>query len=115
MDPSCLFCRIVQKQVPAQVLSESGDWISFKDVHPQAPVHFLIIPKRHLSALPDAGPEDRELVGAMLLELTRLAREHGAAESGFRIVNNCNRDGGQTVPHLHFHLLAGRPMSWPPG
>lgn len=97
------------------MLSESADWMSFRDIQPQAPLHVVIVPKRHLANLLEAGMADHGLLGSMMTELARLAAEHGAAESGFRVVNNCNRDGGQTVGHLHLHLLAGRPMSWPPG
>lgn len=115
MSPECLFCKIAARQIPAQIVSESPDWIAFKDVHPQAPLHCLIVPKRHVADLSSARPEDAALVGSMLIELARLAAEFGVSDSGYRVVNNCRRDGGQTVGHLHFHLLGGRGMHWPPG
>ena len=111
----CLFCKIAERRIPAQILSESEDWIVFRDVKPQAPVHCLIIPKRHIVNLSAASREDSALLGAMLLELARMAAELKVDSAGYRIVNNCNQNGGQTVGHLHFHLLAGRPMQWPPG
>ncbi len=115
MSPECLFCKIAQRKIPARILSESSDWISFHDIQPQAPIHFLIIPKLHIESLSGTRPEHAPLLGSMLTELARLASELGVADSGYRVVGNCNRDGGQTVPHLHFHLLAGRPLHWPPG
>ncbi|MBP9732782.1 MAG: histidine triad nucleotide-binding protein [Candidatus Omnitrophica bacterium] len=115
MSLECIFCKIAQRQIPAQVLSESADWISFRDIQPQAPTHFIIIPKVHIPNLLAVRPEQRGLLGSMMEELARLAGEYGVAESGFRVVNNCNRDGGQTVGHLHLHLLAGRSLNWPPG
>lgn len=115
MSPDCLFCKIVERKIPAPVLSESGDWLAFRDIQPQAPVHCLIVPKRHIAHLSDAGPRDAALLGSMQLELARLAKELGVADSGYRVVANTNGDGGQTVHHLHLHLLAGRRLSWPPG
>lgn len=111
----CLFCKIAKRVIPAQVLSESEDWIAFRDVQPQAPVHCLIVPKRHVDNLSDPRLKDPGLIGSMLLELARLAKELGVDASGYRVVTNCNRDAGQSVGHLHFHLLAGRAMHWPPG
>jgi histidine triad (HIT) family protein len=115
MDPGCLFCKMVQRKIDAQIVSESDAWISFRDIHPQAPLHLLIVPKAHIANLSAAAPVHAPLLGGMLLELARLARENGVDASGFRVVNNCNRDGGQTVGHLHFHLLGGRGLNWPPG
>lgn len=114
MTTECLFCKIVERKIPAQILSESESWITFRDVHPQAPVHCLIIPKRHMAHMASEG-EDSALIGSMMVELARLAKELNISSSGYRIVHNCNRDGGQTVGHLHFHLLGGRAMHWPPG
>lgn len=116
LSPECIFCKIAQRLIPAHVLSESGEWIAFRDAHPQAPTHCLIIPKRHYDHLSDPRlASEPALLGGMMIELARLARELGVAETGYRVVSNCNQHGGQTVGHLHLHLLAGRPMHWPPG
>jgi len=112
---NCIFCKIARKEIPAKVVSESEKWITFRDVNPQAPVHILIIPKQHVSRLSDVPVSDAGLMAEMVLELKRLAAEEGISDSGYRVVANCNAQGGQTVWHLHFHLLGGRSMGWPPG
>jgi histidine triad (HIT) family protein len=111
----CLFCKIAQKQIPAKIAYEDEFVLAFSDVNPQAPVHLLVIPKHHISTINDLTPADSTLIGRMMLTAQQLAGEEGIAESGFRLIMNCNRDGGQTVYHLHLHLLGGRSMSWPPG
>lgn len=111
----CIFCRIVEGEVPARVVHEDEDTMAFRDVNPQAPVHLLVIPRRHVEAVSDLADSDRELAGRLLLVAGEVAREAGLEDSGYRIVANTGSDGGQTVPHLHLHVLGGRSMSWPPG
>jgi histidine triad (HIT) family protein len=112
---NCLFCRIVDRQVPSHLIYESDLAVGFTDIKPQAPVHALFVPKRHVHDIQETGPADE----ASLLELIRAAKKAakdlGVAESGYRLVINCREDGGQTVDHLHMHLLGGRRMTWPPG
>ena len=111
----CLFCRIVAREIPGQIVFEDGDLLVFKDINPQAPLHVLIIPKKHIATLNDLSPVDDALVGSMFRRAAALAQEHGHSERGYRTVFNCNRDAGQTVFHIHLHLLAGRGLAWPPG
>ena len=111
----CIFCRIVARQIPAKVVYEDELSFAFEDINPQAPVHTLVIPKRHISTLLDLKEDDGELVGHLLEVARKIAKEKGIAERGFRIVTNCNPESGQTVYHIHFHVLGGRPMHWPPG
>ncbi len=106
----CIFCKIVRKEIPARIVHEDDRLLAFEDIHPKAPVHLLIIPKRHIPTLLDLGEEDRGLVGDIALLAVRLARDRGVAESGFRLVNNVNRDSGQIVFHLHLHVIGGRPL-----
>ena len=110
-----LFAKIVRKEVPAQIVYEDDEVLGFRDINPQAPVHVLFVPRRAIATLNDAGPDDAELIGKLALAAAEYARREGFAESGYRTVMNCNRDGGQTVFHVHLHLLAGRQLSWPPG
>ena len=112
---SCLFCGIVDGSVPAKKVHEDPELIAFEDVHPQAPIHLLIVPRKHIPTTLDLEPGDRALVGDAFLLAARLARERGIASDGYRIVANTNTAAGQTVYHLHFHLLGGRLMKWPPG
>ncbi len=109
----CLFCKIAGGEIPAQVVKRDGRLLAFRDINPQAPTHVLIIPAEHVSSLNDAP--DARLLGEMLVFARTLAREQGFAERGYRVVLNTNADGGQTVFHLHLHLLGGRRMTWPPG
>jgi len=109
----CLFCRIVRKEIPATIVAETEHCVAFRDINPQAPVHVVIIPRVHVASLNDTG--DAELVGRLSLLATDVARREGIAESGYRTVINTNRDAGQTVFHVHLHLLGGRPLGWPPG
>jgi len=111
----CLFCKIGSGQIPAKVVLQDDEVLAFDDVNPQAPVHVLVIPKRHVVALNDAGAGDHVLLGRLLEAATLVARKKGIAEAGYRVVANQGRDGGQTVFHLHLHVLGGRPMAWPPG
>ncbi len=111
-----LFGKIIRREIPADIVFEDDDVLGFRDIHPQAPLHVLFIPKRQpLPTLDAAGADDALLLGKLLLAAAAFARSEGHADSGYRCVLNCNRDGGQTVFHLHIHLLAGRPLHWPPG
>jgi histidine triad (HIT) family protein len=110
----CLFCRIARGELPATVISETEEAIALRDVNPQAPVHFLVIPKAHVRHLNEAA-SDPGLVGRLLGFAAQLAKEEGIAERGYRAVINTNIDGGQSVYHLHVHVLGGRAMAWPPG
>jgi len=113
-DP-CLFCRIVAGEIPATVVHRDDDVLAFADINPQAPLHVLVIPRRHIATLNDLTPDDDALVGSLHRVAAAIAREHGYADRGFRTVLNCNREAGQTVFHVHLHLLAGRGLAWPPG
>lgn len=115
MDKDCIFCNIAAGQSPADILHEDDVAVAFRDIHPQAPVHVLIVPRRHLSAISAMKEEDRELVGHLHWVARQLAEKLGVAESGYRLVINVGRDANQTVGHLHLHLLAGRALGWPPG
>lgn len=111
----CLFCKIINKEIPAKIVYEDDTVLAFEDINPQAPLHILVIPKKHIPTTLEITKDDHSLIGQLLQTANRLAREKGVAEQGFRTVINCNRDAGQTVFHIHLHLLGGRPMSWPPG
>ena len=115
MSRSCIFCRIARKELPTELMYEDDQCIAFRDVNPQAPVHWLIVPKRHVERLHDLTEADRALLGHLALTARAMAERAGVAESGYRLVVNNGDDGGQTVPHLHLHLLGGRAMRWPPG
>ncbi|MFQ5894351.1 MAG: histidine triad nucleotide-binding protein [Nitrospinota bacterium] len=111
----CLLCRIIAGELGAKKVYEDEEIVAFEDINPQAPTHVLIVPKKHKETLLELAPEDRELIGNIYLTANRIARERGIAESGFRVVANCNRHAGQSLFHIHFHLLGGRPFGWPPG
>ncbi len=111
----CLFCKIANKEIDAEIVYEDTHVVAFRDIHPQATHHLLVIPRRHIATLNDAEDDDTEVLGRLLLTARHLAKELGVAKDGYRVVMNCNRDGGQTVFHIHLHLLAGRQMHWPPG
>ena len=111
----CVFCKIVNKEIPARVVHEDDDVIAFHDTNPQAPTHVLVVPKRHIMGLGEATPEDEVMLGRLLLAARRVAEQTGIAESGFRTVINNGLQAGQTVFHLHVHVIGGRPMAWPPG
>lgn len=112
---SCIFCRVIAKEIPSDVVREEKEWVAIRDIHPQAPHHLLLISRRHVASLDGLGAEGTSLLGGLLLGAAELARGLGAARGGYRVVINTGPDGGQTVDHLHVHLLAGRPMAWPPG
>ena len=111
-DP-CLFCRIVAGEIPAQLVAQNDACVAFHDLNPQAPLHVLVVPRQHVASLSDAA--DATLLGDVALMAARVAREQGYGESGFRTVVNDGADAGQTVRHLHMHVLAGRSLGWPPG
>ena len=112
---SCLFCKIIDKEIPSNILFEDEHVLAFEDLTPQAPVHILVVPKKHISTSLDIQEEDNELIGRVFRAANAIAKEKGIAERGFRTVMNCNREAGQTVFHIHLHLLGGRAMHWPPG
>ena len=111
----CIFCKIVAGGVPAAVVYDDDQVLAFRDIQPEAPVHIIIIPKRHIATLNDLTPADAELIGRMHLAARQVALDLGVADSGYRTLINCNRDAGQYVFHVHMHLLAGRNLGWPPG
>ncbi|MEK7477434.1 MAG: histidine triad nucleotide-binding protein [Candidatus Coatesbacteria bacterium] len=111
----CLFCRIAAKKIPAKILHEDADVVAFADIAPQAPVHVLVIPRRHVASLKDVGEGEAALMMKLIGVFNKLAKELGVAESGYRLVSNIGDDAQQSVPHLHLHLLGGRPFRWPPG
>jgi histidine triad (HIT) family protein len=111
----CLFCKIVAGTVPSSIVYQDEHLIAFKDINPQAPMHVLIVPRRHIATLNDLSAGDDPLVGEMIRRAAALAAEQGHAQRGYRTVFNCNAEAGQTVFHIHLHVLAGRPLTWPPG
>lgn len=111
----CLFCKIVAGDVPAKLVHEDDHLVAFEDIAPRAPTHVLIVPRRHVATLNDLTADDHDLAGRIIRCAAAIAGRRGHAESGYRTVFNCNADGGQTVFHIHLHLLGGRPMTWPPG
>ena len=115
MSGDCLFCKIIAGEIPAKIVHEDELSIAFEDVNPQAPTHILIIPRKHLAGLNDAAAEDAPLLGHLHIVAAKLAKEKGIAEGGYRTLFNTGRGAGQTVFHLHLHLLGGRNFSWPPG
>ncbi len=110
-----IFEKIAAGEIPAKIVHEADKFIAFHDIHAQAPVHVLIVPRKCIPRLADAAPEHAELLGAMLLATREIAAKLGVLESGYRVVINNGRDAGESVPHLHLHLLAGRALAWPPG
>ena len=115
MSDECLFCKIVKGEIPADVIDHTLTALAFRDINPQASTHVLIIPKKHISTINDLKHDDSILIGEMFLIAKELAQVENINNSGFRMVFNCNEDGGQTVFHIHLHLLGGRKLSWPPG
>lgn len=111
----CLFCKIVNREIPGDIVFEDDEVLAFNDINPQAPTHVLIIPKRHIATLNDLEEGDLALAGRLQYVAARLARERGFAEEGYRVVMNCNDLGGQTVYHIHMHLMGGRRFTWPAG
>ena len=110
-----IFGKIIRREIPADIVYENDDVLAFKDLNPQAPMHVLFVPKHALATLNDATPADAELLGKLMLAAADFAKAQGVDKDGYRVVVNCNEHGGQTVFHLHLHLLAGRRMHWPPG
>ena len=110
-----IFSRIIAREIPADIVYEDEHVVGFRDLNPQAPVHVLFVPRRPIATLDEAAPGDAELLGRLVLAAAEYARREGHAQNGYRTVFNCNRHGGQTVFHIHLHLLAGRQMHWPPG
>lgn len=113
MTDSCLFCRIAKGEIPTKFVAESDEAVAFRDIDPKAPTHVLVIPRQHLTSL--ATAEDEELLGQLLGLAARVARQEGISESGYRVVANTGPDGGQSVDHLHLHVMGGRRLTWPPG
>jgi histidine triad (HIT) family protein len=111
----CIFCKIVKGEIPAEKVYEDEFVCAFRDINPQAPVHILVIPKKHIASLMDFSEEDLDLAGKIFFGLQQVAKKFGLEEKGFRVVNNMGQEGGQTVYHVHFHLLGGRQLLWPPG
>lgn len=115
MHDDCVFCKIARKEIPTEVVYEDDDIMAFKDLNAKAPVHLLFIPKKHIPTLNDIDGKDVAIAGRMLKCISKTAVSLGIAATGYRVVVNCNKDGGQEVFHLHFHLLGGRYLAWPPG
>jgi len=111
----CLFCKIIEHTIPASIVYEDDRVLAFNDINPQAPTHVLVIPKRHIPSLNDIGTEDDQIVGELVRRAAAIAKDRGLSTGGFRTVFNTNREAGQTVFHVHLHLLGGRAMHWPPG
>lgn len=111
----CLFCKIREGEIPCDMVHETDDVMAFRDVNPQAPTHVLIVPRKHIATVNDLEGNDKDVVGNMLLAAKKIAADEGIAEDGYRLVMNCNAKAGQTVFHIHMHLIGGRVMTWPPG
>jgi histidine triad (HIT) family protein len=111
----CLFCRIIAGEIPGNFVHQDDSMVVIRDINPQAPLHVLIIPRRHIATINDLSPDDDALIGSLFRTAAALAKEHGYHERGYRTVFNCNREAGQSVFHIHLHLLAGRGLGWPPG
>ena len=111
----CLFCKIVARQIPASIVFEDDRILAFNDINPQAPTHVLVVTKRHIATLNELSPEDDQIVGELVRRAAAIAKERGISAGGFRTLFNTNREAGQTVFHIHLHLLGGRTMHWPPG
>ena len=115
MREDCLFCKIIDKKIPAKIVFEDRDVLAFEDIKPQAPVHIMVIPKTHIGKASEIKDEQSSLVGKLVLTAKNIAKDKGIEERGYRIVINCDKDAGQEVFHLHLHLLGGRRFGWPPG
>jgi histidine triad (HIT) family protein len=111
----CIFCKIAKGEIPSKIIHQDANLVAFRDISPQAPIHILIIPTRHMETIKELTLQDRELVGDMVLLANKLAVAEGLADNGYRLVLNCGVHGGQTAYHIHLHLLGGRQMQWPPG
>lgn len=115
MADNCLFCKMVSGAIKPDIVYDDDSVLAFRDINPQAPLHVLVIPKKHIATLNDARPEDAALLGKLFCTAQKIAAEAGVAESGYRTVMNCNLDAGQSVFHIHLHVLGGRKLQWPPG
>ena len=115
MDDETVFCKIIRREILADIVYEDEKALAFRDVSPHAPTHLLIIPKESIASVADAQEEDATLLGHLMVVARKIAHSEGILEDGFRLVVNTGKDGGQTIPHLHIHVLGGRPLSWPPG
>ncbi|MDJ0793997.1 MAG: histidine triad nucleotide-binding protein [Woeseiaceae bacterium] len=115
MSSDCLFCKIVAGEIPVEFVYESDTVVAFRDISPQAPTHVLVIPRKHIATINDIAPEDEAVIGHMYTAAKEIAAAEGIAEDGYRTVMNCNEGAGQSVFHIHLHVLGGRPMTWPPG
>ena len=111
----CVFCKIIDKEIPATIIYEDDDVIAFDDLNPQAPIHFLVIPKKHITSNASLDESDSHYISKIFMAIKKIAHEKGVDGNGYRIVNNIGEDGGQTVGHIHFHVLGGRSLQWPPG
>jgi histidine triad (HIT) family protein len=114
MSQETIFTKIINREIPADIVFEDEDTLAFKDINPQAPFHVLIIPKKAIATINDINPENSHLVGNLYVVAAKLAKQHNFAEDGYRVVMNCNEHGGQTVYHIHLHMLGGKEMGWPP-
>lgn len=115
MSNDCLFCKILAGEIPADLVYESEDAVAFRDINPQAPLHVLVIPRKHIATINDIEPEDQDIVGSLYTAAREIAADAGMAEEGYRAVMNCNEGAGQSVFHIHLHVLGGRALGWPPG
>ena len=111
----CIFCKIAEGEIPSKKLYEDEKVIAFYDISPEAPIHFLVIPKKHMKSVNEVSEENANIISHIFLVINKLVKELNIAETGYRIVNNCGKDGGQTVDHMHFHVLGQRELKWPPG
>ena len=112
---SCLFCSIAAGDIPCTEVYSDEEFLAFRDIEPRAPVHVLVIPRRHIASLDDLEPADADLIGRLMVKATEIARHEGLTPGGYRFVVNCGSEGGQTVDHVHLHILGGRALQWPPG
>lgn len=112
---NCIFCKIINGEIPSKKLYEDDKVIAFHDISPEAPVHFLVIPKEHIESANELNDENSDIIAHIFIVINKLVRELNISETGYRIVNNCGKDGGQTVNHIHFHVLGQRDLKWPPG
>jgi len=115
MSEDCIFCKIASGAIPVKIIYEDEHLVAFPDINPVAPVHVLVIPRKHLGSIAEAGPADAAMLGHVMLSLPKIAAQLGVTDAGFRVVMNTGKDGGQSVQHLHWHILGGRFMEWPPG
>lgn len=111
----CIFCKIINGEIPSEKVYEDDLVLAFNDVSPQSPTHILVIPKKHISSANDIDNSNKEVIGHIFSVISKIAKEKGFSDAGYRVVNNCGEDGGQTVNHIHYHVLAGRNLQWPPG